>query len=841
MHGRDEIIIYFQQNLTDPHFQGTCLIDTLFGTHFERHHMSAGNQQHRSSLKLKSKPLVQAVSLAVCSLALYAGAPADAYAQAQPASNQQGARLAYSIPAGPLAPALRSLASAANVLLSYTPDQASSKTTAGLQGQYTPQAALAALLAGTGLQAVELAPGSYVLRAAAAVAAKAPDAVMPLISVTAVQDGEAATVARGYAPVSVAATKIGTPLIETPRAVSVVTHEQLKAQAPKNIEQSLAYTAGVMTDVAGTDVRMSGATIRGFSDGSSYYQDGLKLLSAGSYGSWNAEMEEVESVEVVKGPASVFYGQGRPGGMINVTSKLPGRDHVNTVGVSAGRYSNYQANADLGGALGANDDLLYRVIVSGRNADDRLVGSQNDRLSLSPSLRWAMSGRSSLTLLGTWSQERGTPKSWWPSLFVYPQIKDLPVSRTAGDPSFDYFNRDTRALGYMFEHAMDSGWRLTQNLRYSTIKVDYQHIYAMDLLADGRTATRANLAEKVDGKTFTVDSRAQQDFRWGAVEHRVVLGVDYLKYKENDGLGFGWDVPNLDIYAPVYGQAIAAPELEYNHKQLRQTGIYTLNQFKLQQWVANLSLRHDRASSSQAATTTTRIRDSATTGSAGLLYLFDNGVAPYASYATSFDPATGSDFYGKAFQPRKGKQVELGVKYQPPGSSTLLTASLFDLTQTNVTTQDPEHPRASIQTGEVRSTGVELEATFKPVNELNVLAGYTYLDPRTTKSNRAWELGRQTIQTTRHAASLWLDYRPNVVPGLMLAAGLRYRGSAPYNGAANALYMNDPYTLADLAVAYETARYRLALNVGNVFDKKYFGGIFRGAEREAQLSLKVNF
>ena len=133
-------------------------------------------------------PIARAVSLAVCSLALYPAMPALAQAQAANAQQAGAMRLAYDIPAGPLAPALRSLASAANVLLSYTPDQASGKSTAGLQGQYTPQAALAVLLAGTGLQAVELEAGSYVLRAAPAVASKAPDAVMPLITVKAAAD-----------------------------------------------------------------------------------------------------------------------------------------------------------------------------------------------------------------------------------------------------------------------------------------------------------------------------------------------------------------------------------------------------------------------------------------------------------------------------------------------------------------------------------------------------------------------------------------------------------------------------------------------------------------------------
>lgn len=801
--------------------------------------MSVRSKQHHRPLQ---SPVSRAVSLAVCSLALSVSVPALAQAQALTGQQvQQGTRLLYNIPAGPLAPALRSLASAANVLLTYTPEQASGKSTAGLQGQHTPQSALAALLAGTGLQAVELEAGSYVLRAAPQSAAPAPEKMMPLISVSAAQDAGTATVSRGYVPVSAASTKMGTPLIETPRAIAVVTREQLKTQAPKSIEQSLAYTAGVLTDVTGADVRMSGATIRGFSDGSSYYQDGLKFLSAGSYGSWNSNMEDIDSVEVIKGPASVFYGQGRPGGMINVTSRLPEVDHVNSLGFSVGRYNRYQLNADLGGAIGGKNDVLYRVTMTGRDADDRPLDSKNNRVSISPSLRWAISDHTSLTLLGTYSQEQGTPKPWWPSLFVYPQIKNLPVSRTAGDPSFDYFDRDTRALGYQFEHSTQNGWKLTQNLRYSTIKVGYQHIYAMDLLADGRTATRGSLAEKVDGKTLAVDSRAQQDFRWGEVEHRFIVGLDYLKYTENDGLGFGWDVPNLDIYAPVYGLAIAAPELDYTDTHLKQTGIYTLNQFKLRQWVANVSLRHDRARTTQTGSSATRMDDSATTGSAGLLYLLANGLAPYASYATAFDPATGRDFNGKAFEPRKGKQVELGLKYQPAGSSTMLTASLFDLRQSNVTTPDPDHPRSSVQTGEVRSTGLELEGTFKPFSELSVLTGYTYLDPRTTKSNRAYEIGRQTLQTARHASSVWLDYRPMAVPGLMLAGGVRYRGASPYNGTANVIYMNDPYTLADIAVAYETARYRLALNIGNVFDKKYFGGIFRGAEREALLSLKVNF
>lgn len=281
------------------------------------------------------------------------------------------------------------------------------------------------------------------------------------------------------------------------------------------------------------------------------------------------------------------------------------------------------------------------------------------------------------------------------------------------------------------------------------------------------------------------------------------------------------------------------PELEDSHSNLRQTGIYTLNQLQYGRWIANLSLRHDTARTTQNSITQPRISDSDTTGSAGLLYQFESGWAPYASYATSFDPTTGLAYDGSAFVPRRGKQYEVGVKYQPAGSSNLITASVFDLRQSNVITQDPAHPRFSIQTGEVRSTGLELEARIGLTRELSSLLSYTWLDPRTTQSTRAAEVGRQTLQTTRHAASIWLDYRPRAFAGLMLAGGVRYKGRSPYNVASDGrLNFNDAVTVADLAVAYDTPRYRIALNINNLFNKTYFAGIFRGVDREANLSVK---
>lgn len=756
------------------------------------------------------------------SLALAWGAmPNDAVAQTAPVQ--------ISITAQPLGDALLQLGEQASLVIFYLPETVRGRTAPAVAGQLTPDEALRRLLAGTGIA---------FQRDGRNVSLTAPSGGSAQLEPVTVH-GVAVGMADSYVALSSQSGKLDVPLIETPRSVSIVTQEQLKVQAPRNLESALAYTPGVQTEVSGSsDARMTGAVIRGFSDGSAYFKDGLKQLSTGTYASWNDNIEELDSIEVLKGPASVLFGQGRPGGVINVVSKRPSADHVNSVGASYGTYNRRQLTADLGGAFDGEGKVLYRLNVLGRDSDGRTDGSRDDRISVAPSILWNITNQTRVTLLGTYSKERATPKSWWPNLYTYPEIGDLPLSRTAGDPDFDRFDRDTKSIGYAFEHDTDNGWRLRQNLRYSEIDIDYRHIYAMDLLDDRRTVTRGSLAQRTNGKTFAVDSRASRDFKWGGLQHTFALGVDYLRYKENDALGFGWDVPNLDIYAPVYGQNIDYPELDPSRTDLKQTGIYTLNQLKWNNWVGNVSLRRDFVRTTQTSTTQPRVSDSATTGSVGLLYLFDNGVAPYVSYSTAFDPITGKQFDGTAFKPREGKQYEVGVKYQPPGTDALLTAAVFDIRQTNVTTQDPDHPRFSVQTGEVRSTGVELEAKFPLSRELSVMAGYTYIDPRTTKSNRLQDVGRQLTQTARQTASLWLDYRPQQVQGLMLGGGLRYRGKAPLNTAADGTTQYNPaFTLADVAIAYETPRYRIALNVNNVFDKRYYTYTFRGMEREAMLSM----
>lgn len=380
----------------------------------------------------------------------------------------QDINVQFNISVQPLSKALLQFGEQASLQIFFSQDVVQGYTAPMLTGSLQPEDGLRRLLAGTGIEFRRTGRNVSLSRPASGEAAK-----LSPVTVRGTKGGTRDS----YVALMSASDKQNVPLIETPRAISVVTQEQLKVMAPSNIERALAYTPGVQTEFSGSgDVRQLGSIIRGFSDGSAYYKDGLKQLPAGTYGGWNDDMDQLESIEVLKGPASVLYGQGRPGGVINVVSKRPSLDHINSAGVSYGTYNQRELTADLGGALNDDRTLVYRLNATGRKSDGRTDGSKDDRTSIAPSILWNISNQTRLTVLGMYSRERATPKSWWPNLYVYPEIKDLPLHRTAGDPDFDRFNRDTKSIGYAFEHDSDSGWNLRQNLRYSEIDIDYRHI-----------------------------------------------------------------------------------------------------------------------------------------------------------------------------------------------------------------------------------------------------------------------------------------------------------------------------------------------------------------------------
>jgi iron complex outermembrane receptor protein len=279
---------------------------------------------------------------------------------------------------------------------------------------------------------------------------------------------------------------------------------------------------------------------------------------------------------------------------------------------------------------------------------------------------------------------------------------------------------------------------------------------------------------------------------------------------------------------------LAAPTPYYDTRQTQsQTGLYVQDQIKVDRWVLQLGGRHDWAktnSHERLFGTPTSQSDTAFTGRAALLYLFDSGWAPYASYSTSFQPVLGTDISGSPFKPETGRQYEVGVKYQPPGWNAFITVAAFDLTKQNVLTQDPNNPDFRIQTGEIRSRGLEVEAVASLPSGWDLRAAYTFVEPKIVADNDATIVGKTPNGVPRHTVAVWADYtfRGGPLDGFGAGGGVRYL-SSNFGSDTNIATIDGrdvPFripsvTLFDATIHYDWRGFRFAVNAKNLFDRTY--------------------
>ncbi|MET0264598.1 MAG: TonB-dependent siderophore receptor, partial [Duganella sp.] len=439
------------------------------------------------------------------------------------------------------------------------------------------------------------------------------------------------------------------------------------------------------------------------------------------------------------------------------------------------------------------------------------------------------SAATSLTLLSSYQHSKVTDNGNLPirgSLQDNPNGK-LPISRTLGEPGFNYFDNTQKTFGYVFSHAFSDNLTLQQGVRYFRSDLDYKYYQILGVESDLRTIRRRGRAFQDQTNALTADTNLAWKVRSGAISHTVLAGIDYVsQHHDSDRANTAWSP--IDAYNPVYGRAPLGVT-QTDKWRLRQygTGVYLQDQIKFgEQWVLLVGGRHDRTRQVQAdlleGPQKNTQRDNANTGRAGLVYLGANGIAPYISFSQSFAPEVGVSRTDAQFKPTRGEQYEAGVRYQPANSTLLLTGALYQLTQTNVQTPDPVDPdNYSVQTGEVRSRGVELEAKGSPLLNLELVAAYAHTDAKTTRSNNPDEIGVPQIAVPRNTASLWAHYRLaafDLAP-LQIGAGVRYVGDRP--GNIFGVPPQPAYTLLSAVLSYDQGNWRYALNANNLADKRY--------------------
>ncbi|WP_442112105.1 TonB-dependent siderophore receptor [Pseudomonas sp. NUPR-001] len=731
------------------------------------------------------------------------------------------------IPAQPLASALSDLGNQANLQIIYSQDTVSGLRSPQVSGRMEPQEALRRLLQGTSI--TPRIEGDHVT-----LLGTSDDSALALPTISVVGQAYSSVAPDdGYvAKRASAGSKTDTPLIETPYSVSVVTREQIEAQQPKSVSQALLYTPGVHAELAGPQFVTDQLMIRGFQQGTGrMLRDGTRTFLPNFLG-WDApETYGLERIEVLRGASSVLYGASDPGGQINLVSKRPTTEPLREVQLQAGNLNYKQGAFDLGDALDDEGVWSYRLTGLFREGDAQVDHITNRRQYIAPAISFRPSDATELTFLGEYQKQTGNFANPLPAVgTVFRDARGrLDRDTYVGDSAYDFMTNEKTSLGYVFEHRFDETWTVRQNVRYSDYRQSSSEIAIFG--AAGDQFSRYNDQRKGDGRLFTMDNQVQSNFATGSVEHTLLTGVDYNNGKFDQKQSLNFILEPFDLFNPVYGEPLTfLPFSASSYEQkMSQTGVYLQDQLKIDNWVLLLGGRYDWASDQNDGRSPQTQKDEKFSGRAGIVYLFDNGLAPYASYSESFLPVVGTTINNARLEPETGKQYEVGLKYEPPGANSLYTLALFDLTKQNVTEQVNGFSR---QEGEVRSKGVELEGKSEIFTGFNLIGSYTWNDVEVTKSDTG-NKGNTPFRVPEHMASLWGDYsiQGGTLEGLRFGAGARYVGST-YGNSANSFKV-DSYTVVDALVSYplgkvdaSLAGVELALNASNLFDKEYVAGCF---------------
>jgi len=735
----------------------------------------------------------------------------------------------YQIAAGPLGNVLAQFAALSGVQISFDATLATMQSP-GLNGVHTVQGGFQRLLDNTGYELVDLRDGSYSVR-------KTPplqSSVLPQVTANAATGKE-----DPYGPVNglVAkrasiGTKTDTAIIDVPQSISVVGRQQMEEQKAQTIQDALGYSAGLMTGISAKSPLFDDTlSIRGFEANpqlGSYYRDGMRYMVNLYNG--KQEIYGLERIEVLKGPSSILYGAAAPGGIINTVTKRPPTTPLHEINLEYGSNNRKQISGDFGGPLDEDGVWSYRLTALKRESGTSMNYGRDDRTYIAPAITWRPSAMTSLTVLASYQQSHSMypPADTCCGSLLANRNGQLGTGTFLGEPNLNRFETNTGTFTYLFEHAFSDTLKLRHSLRF--YQSDLTLRYTL-LTGDVDAATQRRVPRSARGyddqtNIMTADTSIEQSFDTGALRHTVLAGFDFTR-ASYDSVRTRGNLGTIDIYNPVYqtGQIALLPYRSYRTEE-KKLGIYLQDQLKLaDKWVLLLGGRYDHFrminNVLHAPATSTDETDSSFTGRAGLVYKATNGLAPYISYTESFEPTSGVDRLGQRFKPSEGKQWEAGLRYQPDGSDTMLSAAVFNLTRTNVLTPDPLSVGDSVQSGEVRSRGLEVELKTKLGRYVDLIGAYTYTNAIVTKSNNRLEIG-ESFNSPKNIFSLWANAKLGFLdlPKWSAGAGARYvsarpdRASIPARGGPS-------YTLFDARLGFESGPWLYALNVVNLADKVY--------------------
>jgi iron complex outermembrane receptor protein len=597
----------------------------------------------------------------------------------------------------------------------------------------------------------------------------------PAYAIEADADGDAASetiVVTGLREASVSsATKTGTPLIETSQTITVIDSEELERRGAISLNQAVGYVAGIAANQRGGTVsRYDQMNLRGFAPG--LFLDGMRLI-AGPYSTPQTDFNRIDQIDIMKGPASVLYGNGTPGGLINLTSKKPEGEAFGRFEAQVGNFDSLRFVGDVNQPLDADGKWRVRLVGGWQKTDGFTRFTESERYHISPMIAFAPDDRTSITLIA--SYQHAPSGGGYSGVPAYGSVLPNPNGPlddhlNTGDPAYEVYDHKQKSVTLLFRREFNEHLAFRSNFRFQNNKLSYRQLYVSGFAATGnglninsdyRTMIRGGGGADEDFDTLTMDNSLNAKFETAGIEHDILVGLDYLRITGENFQQFNTgqttnpltSIPNLNLHAPVYGGTMPSLDLKLlspayvnTYATRDQTGLYIQDQVTIGELHLIASGRWDwyeQRTLNKKNQALTPLSQSAFTMRFGALYAFEFGLSPYVSYTESFEPQAGADYLGNPFSPTTGKMYEAGLKYQPHGMNALFTLSAYELKRQNVPVGDPlagtpgRPSNSQIQIGETRVRGVELEARGELRPGLDLILAGTYADARITQGTPA--------------------------------------------------------------------------------------------------------
>lgn len=646
--------------------------------------------------------------------------------------------------------------------------------------------------------------------------------------------------------------------LETPQAELTIDQQVIEDAGAIDLNQALDLSASVARQNNFGGLWNSFA-VRGFVGDenlpSNYLVNGF---NAGRGFGGPRDLSGIESVEVLKGPRAALFGRGEPGGTINLVTKRPTFEDKGEIRVSAGSYDTYRTDFDWTGAV--SDDVAIRLVGFYEDAKSFRDTVETEKHGLNPSITYLIDEDTQLTYELEYSNQeipfdRGV-------VAINGQLGVLPRDRFLGEPSYGPI--ETEVVGHQLElqHDINDNWRALVGFNYRDTSLEG---WASENEFAGPAANgdfdRFTRFRDYEAEYKVLRAELSGNFDTGNIEHRVIVGVDADKFKNDQFALRDRTSPQLiNVYNPVYGNAPLSGlnnlAVQVNRVQIQESvGVYFQDHMSLtDQLDVRVGVRYDDYEQelfNRKESSLERYTKRGFSPQFGAVYKVNDAFSLYAAYGENFRPLTGAS-ENNGLESNESESKEIGVNFSLNDGALEGSFSIFELEQSNIRTASVGGEPTAI--GGAESKGVELDIYGQLTDSLSLWLSYSYIEAKTQSAFNEPNFGAEVpagadlLNIPENQLSLQL-----VKQTKLAGKDLRLIGGALYVGSRNGFFANQNFKLPSYVTARVAANYELSKSVelraeiNNLFDEEYYSNSFSdtwvqpGAPRNANVSATFRF